>query len=79
MDIVLLNEANDIRHSFQIWLDDNGDDSILDDLIVDKAIDELEKAFCAVLGCVPTQDHCGRPEHDFCMWCRKPTPGLATR
>lgn len=36
-------------------------------------------ALCLVCGHAPTCDHCGRPEHDYCMWCRKPTPGEAHR
>jgi len=25
----------------------------------------------------PERDQCGRPEHDFCLWCNKRMPGAA--
>jgi len=25
----------------------------------------------------PIRDQCNRPEHDFCIWCRKLMPGMA--
>lgn len=34
---------------------------------------------CVHLGHEPIQDQCGRPEHDHCVWCRRPMPGQASR
>jgi hypothetical protein len=36
-------------------------------------------AGCKMVGHEPIADQCGRPEHDFCAWCRKPTPNRAPR
>lgn len=35
------------------------------------------KPFCFLLGHSPEMDMCGRPEHDFCAYCGKLTPGQA--
>lgn len=36
--------------------------------------DELMAKFCAVLGHRPEPDQCGKPEHDYCEFCRASTP-----
>lgn len=33
---------------------------------------------CKILGHVPIADQCGNPDHDFCAYCMKSTPGKAT-
>jgi hypothetical protein len=32
---------------------------------------------CRVAGHEPERDQCGRPEHDFCLWCNKSMPHAA--
>lgn len=32
---------------------------------------------CRIAGHDPERDHCGRPEHDFCLWCHKSMPHAA--
>lgn len=45
--------------------------------------DSVEKPvaalLCHVYGHEPVQDHCGKPEHDHCVWCRTLMPGDASR
>lgn len=33
--------------------------------------------FCWILGHNPINDHCGKPEHDYCASCGHGTPGKA--
>jgi hypothetical protein len=42
---------------------------------VEEACKQLDKALCEIIGHEPTRDHCGIPEHDFCLWCNTPLPG----
>ena len=35
------------------------------------------RPFCWVLGHYPEMDQCGKPEHDYCLRCRKIMPGAA--
>lgn len=32
---------------------------------------------CVFIGHSPTQDHCGIPDHDYCVICQKRMPGAA--
>jgi hypothetical protein len=45
--------------------------------------DRLEEAglwmLCRMFGHKPVADQCDKPEHDFCVHCRTPMPGLAPR
>lgn len=34
---------------------------------------------CRLFGHKPIPDQCGRPEHDFCVWCNHALPGAALR
>lgn len=34
---------------------------------------------CKIYGHEPTMDHCMKPSHDLCLWCRKPMPSQAPR
>lgn len=34
---------------------------------------------CRIGGHEPTGDQCGKPEHDFCLWCSKSMPFQALR
>lgn len=43
----------------------------------DRWEDAVRHGLCAVFGHSPTRDQCGRPEHDFCLWCSKTMPGAA--
>jgi len=36
-------------------------------------------ALCRVFGHEPVADQCDKPEHDFCVQCMTPMPGLAPR
>lgn len=46
---------------------------------IENLADEFGRAVCAVVGHQPTQDHCGIPDHDHCLWCQARTPGQAER
>lgn len=37
----------------------------------------VNKIECFLLGHHSIPDHCGIPEHDYCMFCRKSMPGAA--
>jgi hypothetical protein len=52
-------------------------DRIAEDL--SEVIDELQVSFCQYLGHSPEEDQCGKPEHDYCIWCEERTPGQASR
>lgn len=34
---------------------------------------------CFLFGHKPVADQCDKPEHDFCVYCMTPKPGLAPR
>ena len=38
------------------------------------AMNALRAVWCDVFGHSPTRDHCGLPEHDFCLMCGKGMP-----
>lgn len=38
-----------------------------------------QKTLCLLAGHDPNRDHCGRPEHDYCLWCNKSMPGAWRR
>lgn len=46
---------------------------------VEELAEQFAHAICAVAGHEPIPDHCGKPEHDLCAWCRTRTPGQAER
>lgn len=52
---------------------------ITDDWEVDWPYDAAQWVICRAFGHDPAMDQCGRPEHDFCLWCRKLMPGRASR
>ena len=35
------------------------------------------RVVCLIVGHSPVQDHCGRPEHDYCPTCYRIMPGAA--
>jgi len=37
----------------------------------------LDKLGCLLAGHEPERDQCGRPDHDFCLWCMKSMPNAA--
>lgn len=37
----------------------------------------VSRLACLIFGHEPTADHCGRPEHDHCLWCMRSMPGRA--
>jgi len=41
--------------------------------------DRIQSTICFFFGHSPEADQCGRPEHDFCLWCMKLTPNQAER
>lgn len=50
----------------------------------DEDCDKFENALkepllvaCGRLGCNVIQDHCRKPEHDFCVYCKQIKPGQA--
>lgn len=45
----------------------------IDDL--DGLMNKLMGKFCALVGHESIPDHCGKPEHDYCEWCREITSG----
>lgn len=47
------------------------------DRIVDCVNKELKK-LCEKQGHYVISDHCGKPEHNFCMYCHALCPGQAT-
>lgn len=42
-------------------------------------VDPLLKLICQIKGHRVVSDHCGKPEHDYCNWCRETRPGEAVR
>lgn len=70
------------RRRFMHWLWANQDR--LPDRVLDWRIFDWVATFAAWLGCKlaghePTCDQCGRPEHDYCLWCAKSMPNQAPR
>jgi hypothetical protein len=62
------------------------DDWMVDFTLPDRAIDAVmsltdkaQQGFCLVLGHHSAIDQCMKPEHDFCIWCERRTPGKADR
>lgn len=54
----------------------------ISDASFDKIHDILISAttmICDYLGHVPCPDQCNLPAHDYCIWCKTPTPGMAKR
>ncbi len=45
----------------------------------DQFVEKLQAVMCKHTGHLPTQDHCGYPEHDYCGRCMTATPGQAAR
>lgn len=50
----------------------------------DDEVEKLEDAICTfkvriceITGCLPVQDHCRLPEHDYCICCKELRPGQA--
>lgn len=42
--------------------------------------EKIQDAFlvvCEALGCRVVKDHCGKPEHDYCVYCKQIRPGQA--
>lgn len=36
--------------------------------------DPIQWVLCRIQGHQPERDQCGRPEHDYCLWCGKSMP-----
>lgn len=71
-----------------MWLTDGQYDLLVDWKVPDdnwawKISDAIQwagvKVLCAVFRHKPIADQCGMPEHDFCVFCNKPTPLMASR
>lgn len=41
--------------------------------------ERAQRLFCRLLSHVPIGDQCGKPDHDFCAYCRTTMPGQAPR
>lgn len=41
---------------------------------IDEFVEEIQKKICEKYGHSVTDDHCGRPEHRYCLYCRTSTP-----
>lgn len=39
----------------------------------------VRRGWCETIGHDVVQDHCGMPEHDYCMTCQQRRPGEAAR
>lgn len=46
---------------------------------LEEKLDAFKRELCGLYGCLPIQDHCGKPEHDYCFVCNTLTPGQAKR
>ena len=57
-----------------LWRDDHPE---LVQPLVNWLTEPVSRALCAKYGHLPERDHCGLPEHDFCLWCNKRMPGAA--
>jgi len=42
---------------------------------LDELMNRLMGKLCAVVGHQAIPDHCNKPEHDYCEWCRVTVPG----
>ncbi len=42
--------------------------------IVERLFEGLHRFLCSVLGHEVIDDHCGKPAHRFCVYCRKSFP-----
>lgn len=47
--------------------------------VSDRMQDPLVSLCCWFIGHQPEMDHCGIPEHDYCIYCQESTPGQAPR
>lgn len=54
------------RDKISYWLDEH-------------VVDHVARVLCRLTGHIPTVDHCGMPEHDYCEGCQKLMPGMADR
>lgn len=57
-----------------LWRDDRPEWA---DRVIDPLIGPVSRLLCLAYGHMPERDQCGRPEHDFCLWCNKRMPGAA--
>lgn len=48
-----------------------------DEDIIDPIIQPIKGLICKHIGHNVISDHCGRPEHDFCVTCLRAFPGKA--
>jgi hypothetical protein len=65
-------EAVRIRGRFSWWLSET-------ERVPDEVTEWAQWALCGVAGHYPVSDHCGLPDHDYCLWCGRATPGRSPR
>ncbi len=46
---------------------------------IEAILGRAAREVCKVVGHESTPDHCGKPEHDYCVHCQAQTPGEAAR
>lgn len=80
-----LGRDDNVRERIRRWL--FWKTEAWDDLVCDRdwplwafMPDWVGRLACAVLfSHEAIQDNCGKPDHDFCVWCRKSMPNQAPR
>lgn len=58
------------------WVADWTDE---DEESLDQALEAINKLWCKYTTHLPTQDHCGIPDHDYCWLCGESLPNKAPR
>ena len=69
-----------LRRRAMHWLwrhEDDWPDWLLDNGVFCWATERFAAIGCWFAGHDPVCDQCGRPEHDYCAWCMRLTPGQA--
>ena len=59
---------------YEDWCLDHLPDRLTDNFVF-AANERMQLLACRLLQHTPINDQCGRPEHDFCVHCRKTLPG----
>lgn len=78
LDSVAIALADEVWQALERALDTLVDDDA-DEEEKYNALESVKPLLCKRVGHRAQQDHCGKPEHDYCGRCGERTPGQAPR
>lgn len=66
-----------LRRRIGDWNFDHRIGLVADRIFGPDLYEKIQASICRDFGHEPTPDHCGIPDHDYCLWCLARTPGEA--